>query len=898
MSRLVSLLLLLVAFPAWAQADTDAEGGDRAAPKRAADAPGQRFQIAALRTSGGPIHLDGVLDEAAWASAEHAGGFVQLRPALGEPASEQTEARVLYDGDAVYVGMRMHDSQPDRIGAALGRRDSGPESDWAQVMLDSYADRRTAFGFMVNAAGVQTDFLMFDDVNEDDSWDAVWEAATSRDGTGWTAEFRIPLGQLRFAPGAEQWGLNFGRKHFRTGEHTFWAPLRPDVDGKVSRFGTLTGLSGLESPRRLEVQPYVAASLTRAPGDDDDPYYTENDFTPQAGLDLKYGLTGDLTLTATVNPDFGQVEADPSQVNLGGFELFFEERRPFFVEGADKFSMQPRRFFATNRPDLLYTRRIGRQPQRSGFVPDGLDNEDITVYTDAPQQSTILGAAKLSGRVGRFSVGAMNAVTGREYGRFEAFDDAGQQLDSGRGLVEPVTNYFVGRARGTFGGTIVGGLVTSVVRDTGDPAIAALLPVQSTVAGFDIEQPLGDWRLTAQLVGSHSSGTEDAVTRLQSAFPRLYGRPDAGHLGIDSSRTALAGLTGEVNLMKTNGERWSGGLHASTLSPGFDANALGFQSRADYTGVGGSVGYQLNEGVGPFQRFSASSYAGAGWNYAGDRTASFGGTNANGQFHTFWGVNGNLNWNARSMNDRLTRGGPIADGPAGFNVNGNVWSDDRKPVSGYVWGKVDGDAFGSHGWGIDTGLDVRPSAALELSLSPGYFRDHEARQYVTAFDDAAATATFGRRYVFGGLNSTTLAMSVRANWTFSPALTLQLFARPFVTRGKYESFKAFDRPGAGELPIYGEDLGSVTRDGSVVTIDPGDGGEPFDLEEDFTFRSLQGNAVLRWEYRPGSALFLVWQQQRSATASDGQIRYGRDVRGLFTDEAQNIFLLKLSYWLG
>ena len=896
MLRLLPLVLLAVALPVQAQAQPTADS-DSAQPEADTVLPGERFRLAAVRAAA-TIQLDGRLDEAAWATADVATGFVQLRPSPGEPASEQTEARVLYDGTAVYVGMRMHDSQPEAIGAALGRRDSGPESDWAQVMLDSYADRRTAFGFMVNAAGVQLDFLAFDDVNEDDSWDAVWEAETSRDSEGWTAEFRIPLGQLRFAAGAEQWGLNFGRKHFRTGEHAFWAPLLPGVDGMVSRFGTLTDLEGMESPRRLEVQPYVAASLTRAPGDADDPYFTENDVVPQAGLDLKYGLTGDLTLTATVNPDFGQVEADPSQVNLGGFELFFQERRPFFVEGADKFSMQPRRFFATNRPDLLYTRRIGRQPQRSGFVPEGVQNEAATVYTDSPQQSTILGAAKLSGRVGRFSVGAMNAVTGREYGRFQAFDDAGQQLDAGRGLVEPVTNYFVGRARGTFGSTIVGGLVTSVVRSTDDPAIAALLPVQSTVAGFDVEQPLGDWRLTAQAVGSHSSGTASAVTRLQTAFPRLYQRPDAGHLGIDSSATMLAGFTGEVNLMKTNGEHWSGGLHASTLSPGFDANALGFQGRADYTGVGGSIGYQLNDGLGPFQRLSTSSYAGAGWNYAGDRVATFGGTNANGQFPNFWGVNANLNWNLASDSDRLTRGGPIAAGPAGFNVNGNVYSDDRKPVSGYVWGKVDWDEFGSRGWGIDTGLNVRPSAALELSLSPGYFRDLNERQFVTSFDDPAATATFGRRYVFGGLESTTMSMSTRVNWTFTPELTLQLFARPFVTRGQYADFKAFSRPGAGELPVYGEALGSATHEGSVVTIDPGDGGEPFDLEEDFTFRSLQGNAVLRWEYRPGSALFLVWQQQRNASERDGEIRGGRDVRGLFTDEAQNIFLLKLSYWLG
>ncbi len=866
------------------------------------------------------IALDGVLDEAAWDGAEVATDFVQLRPNAGAPASERTEARVLYDGDAVYVGMRMHDSQPDRIDTQLGRRDSGFESDWALVAFDSYDDDRTAFAFQVSASGVFFDALLFDDVNEDESWDAVWDAAVSRDEGGWTAEFRIPLSQLRFAAseGDQSWGIEFSRKHFRTNEQTFWAPINPNVNGVVSQFGALTSLRGLRAPRQLEVLPYVASSLTRAPGDVLDPFYAETDLDPRVGLDVKYGVTSDVTLTATVNPDFGQVEADPAQVNLGGFELFFQERRPFFVEGLDVFSMEPRRYFSNNRPDLLYTRRIGRSPQRGSFVPDAARDaagDNGAVYTDAPQQSTILGAAKVSGRVGRVSFGVLNAVTGPEYGRFQAIDGSGGVVMDDRALVEPATNYAVARTRGTFGRTIVGGLATSVVRSTSNAAIADLLPTQATVAGLDVEHPFGDWVLSGQLAGSVVSGSAPAIERLQRAFPRLYQRPDAGHLTLDSTRTSLAGLTGEANLLKTSGEHWLVGLHANATTPGFDSNELGFQSRADQAGGGAVLIYNQNQPQGVFQRWGGNVFSGVAWNFDGDRTHTFVGGNANGTFQNFWGfgVNGNA-W-TRTTGDRGTRGGPLMTDPAGGQINLNAWTDDRKAVSGYAWTGANRDELGGWFHGVEAGVELRPSSSLSITLGPELDRSHSERQYVGAFDATDLAATFGRRYVFGAIDRTSLSLNARVNWTFTPTLSLQTYLRPFVARGTYTAFRQLTDAGQLELPTYGDGFGAVETgrfeqddDESVFVADlsstdayritGADGGTAAFENPNFTVRALQGNAVLRWEYRPGSALFLVWQQQRSGFSSDGDVRFDRDVRGLFSDESTNVFLLKLSYWLG
>ncbi|WP_412070249.1 DUF5916 domain-containing protein [Rubrivirga sp. IMCC43871] len=907
--RLSTLLFAaaLLAAPALAQPTSPDGSSD------SASASGPRGLVASPLSA--DVDLDGRLDEAAWADAPVASGFVQFRPSPGDAASERTEARVLYDGTAVYIGMRMHESRPDGIGAPLGRRDANLTGDWAMVALDSYHDGRTAFVFALNPAGVQRDFLLYDDVNEDDSWDAVWAGAASQDETGWTAEFRIPLSQLRYAAGqgTQEWGLQFGRTHHRTGEEAFWSPMSPDENGMVSQFGTLSGLRDLRPPRQLEIMPYVASSLTRAPGDDLDPFFADNDLDPRVGLDLKYGLTSDLTLTATVNPDFGQVEGDPSRVNLGGFELFNQERRPFFVEGTDVFSMQPRRFFGMNRPSLLYTRRIGRNPQRSNFVPDEAHDavgENGTVYTDSPQQSTILGAAKLSGRIGGFSVGVLDAVTGPEYGRFMGIDGDGAVVADDRALVEPTTNFAAARAKATLGKTIIGLLGTSVIRSTADPAIESALPGQGTVLGFDVEHALNDdWIINGQLAGSHVTGSASSIDRVQRSFPRLFQRPDADHLDYDPTRTSISGLTGEMNVLKSGGEHWVGSLHAEFTSPGFDANQLGFQSRADEVGIGSVIVYQQNQEQGPFQRWSANLFGGTRLNFDGDRSALFTGGNVNGRLKNFWGFGANGEVYAASTNDRLTRGGPIAASPGGYGLNVNGWTDDRKPVSAFAWTGLNRDDLGGRFNGVEVGAEIRPSSSVTVRIGPELFLSGNPRQYITSDDAPGLDATFGRRYVFGEIDQTTVSLDTRVDWTFTPQLSLQVYARPFVSRGRYSNFSQMTEARQLDFPRFGADIGTIEplfADGADPATDQPeryrvtgpDGGTTEFGNPNFTVRSLQGNAVLRWEYRPGSALFLVWQQQRSGFSNDGGFEFDRDVSGLFTDPVTNVFVLKLSYWLG
>ena len=847
----------------------------------------------------GAIRLDGRLDDAAWATAPVAEGFVMRQPTPGGTPSEPTEARVALDGDAVYVAMRMFDSQPEAIDARLGRRDVYLESDWARVGLGSLADGRTAYQFAVNPAGVQRDALLYDDARLDYQWDAVWDVAVARDAEGWTAEFRIPLSQLRFDPADDAWGVQFGRDLQRTDESMYWAPWPPESEGTVSSYGRLEGVGGLEAPRRLELLPYVAGRVGREPGDATDPFFAETDLAPRVGADVKVGVTGDLTLSATVNPDFGQVEADPAQVNLSAFELFFPERRPFFQEGTDVFSFGTLRGQSiVNGVDYLYTRRIGRAPQRTGFVPgEAYDAGDV--YTDAPLQTTILGAAKLSGRVGRFTVGALNAVTSPERGRYAAVGTDGQLGLDGDALVEPLSNYAAARARGTFGSTTLGVLATSTIRATDDDAIRGLLPGQSSVVGLDLEHPLADqWALGAVVSGSVATGSADAIARLQRSPARFYDRPDADYLSLDPTREALGGLSAGVGVRKTGGAL-TGSVRAYTVSPGFDANALGFQQRSDQVGVWADARRQWNAPGGPFRSLYLTGFAVNAWNYGGDHTQSIVGGNGGGQFTNSWGFNLNVNATPRTTDDRRTRGGPLAGDPWRLASNVFLYTDRRKAVSasGYVFGQR--DEFG--GWTLSAGpnLNVRPSPSFEMTAGPNVSIGTSATQYVTSVE-AAGVPTFGRRYVFAELDQTSVGLDFSADWTFSPTLTLQLYARPFLTTGDYGRYRELAAPGAYDYPVYGEDRGSIARqdDGSLL-VDPGDGGETFTVRDpSFTFRSLQANAVLRWEYRPGSALFLVWQQERDGFESSVDRALGRNVDLLLGAPPSNVFLLKLSYWLG
>jgi hypothetical protein len=831
-----------------------------------------------------PIRIDGVLDEAVWQAAPAITTFTQLVPNEGAPASERTEIRILFDDNALYIGARLYDRSP--VTTRLGRRDmSMSASDWLTLIFDSYHDHRTAFGFEINPSGVRRDQTRTE-TSEDDSWDPVWEAATTIDDEGWTAEIRIPFSQLRFNPGAQQvWGLQVERQIARNREFSVFSFTPTTEPGGIARFGHLHGMRDLRTGKRLEVLPYSvvrAESVDRA----DNPYRTNREAGAQVGLDLKYRVTSDLTLDMTVNPDFGQVEVDPAQVNLSAIETAFEEKRPFFIEGSEIFN-----FGAGGGNNVFYSRRIGRAPQ---LLPP-------TSAVDVADAARILGAAKLSGRTAAgWSVGVLNALTGRE----EALFRDAAQLDQ-RQTAEPLTNYFVGRLRRDLrnGQSVVGSMLTMVHRDLDTDVARATLRSAAYTGGVDFRH---EWAsrtfvLNGFLSGSHVLGSAQAISLAQRSPWRYFQRPDADHLELDPERTSLTGASGQAQLQYRHGRHWRYSLLAGTTTPQYEVNDIGFQYRADRVDGQASLTYVEPRPGTLLRSWQTSGILRAERNYDGETIMNRAMVSVFGQTLQYWSGSLNVAYNGQAIDDRLTRGGPSSLRPPQVQLNGNLSTDSRKAISG-----GGGFGFARHtegGWGggVGAGVTVRPASSWNFSLSPAIERSHHAAQYLGVRADPTATDTYGARYLFAELDQATVSLETRLNVTFSPSLSLQVYAQPYISSADFGAPAELRAPGEYAFLVYGQDVGEVEAVPGGVRIFPqGRTGAaaPFVLgNRDFTVRSLRGNAVLRWEYRPGSTLFVAWQQDRSDVIGSGEFDFGRDRAALFNNRPDNVLVLKVNYWI-
>jgi len=819
--------------------------------------PGAAVRVPATPiASTSAIRVDGELTEAVWQQAPVISGFKQREPKDGADATYDTEARVAYDATALYVAVHAIDPEPSRIVGIRTRRDEGSPSDWIRVLVDSFHDRRSAYEFAVNPVGVKQDAYWFNDGSNDTGWDAVWEVAVSRGPRGWRAEFRIPFSQLRFHPSASAtFGFAVVRQIGRLNETTTWPLLSKNVSGYVSSFGELTGLQISRSPKRLEMVPYAVADVTTQPGETGNPLRETTDPDGSLGLDLKYALRPGLTLTATANPDFGQVEADPAVVNLSAFETFFSERRPFFVEGSGIF-----RFDLDcndgNCSGLFYSRRIGRSPRGEPNVPEG-------GFSYAPGQTTILGATKLTGRAGPFSVGVLNAVTGDE----DAVIAHG--LTRTRQTVEPLTSYSVARARREFTNqSSLGFMMTATNRNLDDPT--RFLAGQAYTGGID-----WDWRLKGKYAvqgywaGSSIQGDATAIAELQQSNVHSFQRPDSDHLEFDPARTSLNGYGTMLAVAKIGGERVRFNSNFSMKSPGFDINDVGFMRRADQRNIGNWMQVRYERPTKWYRSFRYNLNQWAGWNFDGDRLSLGYNVNAHIVFLNHWGTGSGVNYNPQSFDDRATRGGPGAY----QNTQRSVWwyveGDQRKPVSVGMFSVVGGDREGSSISEVDPYINWRPSSFLKLSAEFAFIRNHDQSQWIEQVGD---------RYIFGELRQRTVSIRTRLNYTVTPNLTIQLYAEPFVSAGDYASFKQL---ADGRAREYSERYAPTS----------------YDSNPDFNYRSFRTTNVLRWEYRPGSTLFVVWQQGREDTLERGTFDFKRDFGGVFDAPARNVFLVKWAYWL-
>ena len=842
-----------------------------------------------------PIVIDGRLDDEAWLRATAATEFIQRDPEEGKPVSEQTELRVAYDDGALYIGARMRDREPVRIARQLARRDQEGEADAFSLYLDPHHDHLTGAVFSVSAAGVQSDATIYNDSWSDGTWDAVWESATRIDEDGWIAEMRIPFSQLRF-PAADRhtFGINAMRYIQRKNERAWLAHVPKTESGLASRLGHLEGLEGVSPRRTLELLPYVVSRAEFiAPASDRDPFNDGARMFAGTGVDLKYRFSSNLSLDGTINPDFGQVEVDPAVVNLTAFETFFEEKRPFFIEGANIFGDFGRtgsnNFWSFNRaePLIFYSRRIGRSPQGS------VDAE----FVETPTATTILGAAKVTGKTRHgWSLGMLEAVTGREYAKTVTDTAHGERE------VEPLSNYFIARAQREIGRrAAVGVIATAVNRDLREPSLGETLPAQSYVAGVDGHFYLDakrDWVINGRIAGSYLRGSTDAITRVQESSQRYFDRPDATYVEVDPAAMDLGGWTGSINVNRQSGVHVvNAALWA--VSPGFDSSDAGFTFKSDRGGMHAVYSWR-NPKVNWFsrERFLAVAkfYA---WNYGREKQAD--GTFFIGhvQFKNYWSMFSNAYYFNDTQSDTETRGGPSMLSPASYGGSFGVDTDSRKRLSfGANVNTNQSDLAGSRiGFGLN--MRYRPSSSLEVSIGPGFDRTRTIAQYVGTFDDPVMTATYGSRYVFGFLRQRELSIQTRVNYVLSPKISLQVYMQPLVSVGDYEEFKELARPRTFEFTRYGQDGGTLTYDSNRgrYTVQPGDGGAPFEFDDpDFNFKSLRLNAIFRWEWRPGSAMYLVWTEQREDLANPGRFDFGRDISRTFRAPADDVLMFKIAYW--
>ena len=886
MSRKIAFILIMV-FPLLLSAQ-------ESKPELKKDKILEQKVVEAVRANG-DIVIDGILDEDVWNGKGYT-DFTQSDPHDGEEPTEKTKVWVAYDEQALYVAARLYDSDPKAITSRLGRRDDFVDSDWFIFAVDPYYDRRTGFQFAVNPAGSIVDWSLFNDEWNDTTWDGVWEGKTKIDDQGWTVELRIPYNQLRFSTRDEYvWGVNFRRIIKRKNEKLCFVWVPKEDSGYVSRFARLIGIRDIHPGRHIEFLPYTVAQAQYSPKELGNPFETGQQYLGDAGFDLKVGLKTNLTLDLTVNPDFGQVEVDPAVVNLSAFESYFQEKRPFFIEGSTIFSQFGYGGATSNvniswsAPDFFYSRRIGRSPQgdvsRAGHV-------------NFPERTTILGAFKLTGKVGKdWNIGIISALTAREYAEIDSSGDRFHEE------VEPFSYYGVLRAQKEFneGKQGVGFLMTSVVRDLDHDGFKDSLNDNAFSLAFDGWTFLDGnkaWVINGWLGGTRVAGSRSAILDLQKSSLHYYQRPDATHVELDELATSLVGWGGRISVNKQKG-RLLFNSAIGALSPGFDPNDIGFQfGSSDIINAHLLVGYSWPH-PGKVLR-NCYIYGGPFRNY------DFGGNKIwdgslfiiEGQFLNYWSFNTLLAYNPKTLSNRMTRGGPLVRIPEGFEVDSYLSSDSRKPVVVSAFNNVYRRPAEGSSWSGGLSIRWKPKSNISFSIGPDFYIRRTKAQWVTRINDPLMTATFGARYIFGELHQRILSSDIRLNWTFTPKLTLQLYLQPFIGVGSYSRFKELAQPKSYDFNVFGEGLSTVLYSDEEYTVDPDGPGpaSPFSFgDPDFNVKSLRGTMVLRWEYFPGSILYFVWTQSRQDYSHPGDLNLRRDLGDLLTAPGDNIFLIKVSY---
>jgi hypothetical protein len=811
----------------------------------------------AVRTTQ-PVTIDGRADDAIWRTAPIISDFVEFAPTEGGRPRYKTEAQVAFDDRNFYAFIRAYDPEPATISKVLARRDVRPPTDQLKIVIDSFHDRRSGFEFAVSPGGVKRDYAVYDDNNEDGSWDGVWDVATRVDSLGWTAEFAIPLSQLRYASSpTHTFGFGVWRDIERFKERVSWPAYRPSQIGFVSQLGDIKGIDGIPAPRRFDVMPYVVAK--NEPRTTVDGVERHQSFT--GGADFKYGITSNFTLDGTVNPDFGQVEQDPAVLNLTQFETFLQEKRPFFLEGTGVYQFPVNSNQVNNNGEgLFYSRRIGRAPQLSYLYGDAA----------SPTSTTILGAGKLTGRTsGGLTVGALEAVTGREQGVSDL-------------TIEPASNYGVLRLAQDLNHhrSGIGLILTSVYRSL-DSTSNDLLRRSALVGGIDARHQFGpghNYQLNVAVTATGIAGSTAAVTSTQTDPAHQYQRPD-GPLTVDTTRTALRGDAETIHFAKYGGGIVAFETSYQRISPGYEINDMGFLNRADWQDQSTWVGLNFRHRTKVYHQLNWNFNEWQDWTSGGLQLERAVNTNIHVQFHNNWYAHagGTIGQLGATFSDRATRGGPALRVSSYAAPWVEIQGDQRFVLYPDVFAQiVTADEGNTRRMYVNPSLQVRLSARTTPSVGMSYSRNEDNTQFFNNFSAGGVT-----HYTFAHLDQTTISLTFRLDYTASPTLTLQIYANPFVSKGTYSDVREVVNARADKYADRFAPYG-----GSLA-------GGP----QDFDVKEFNSTTVLRWEYRPGSSFYLVWTQGReNFDPAAGGSTFSDDLDKLFGVHPSNTFLVKVVHW--
>jgi len=841
---------------------------------------GQPVYITSRLVTSRPV-IDGKLDDECWKHGNWAGDYTQFIPNEGAKPTYPTEFNIQYDDKYLYIAFRAYDGEPGKIQKFAGARDE-TVGDMVGVTFDSYRDYRTGFEFTITAWGQKVDLVLFNPMNWDFNWNAVWKGKTGLEDSAWVAELEVPLSQLRYSNQYEQvWGMHTWRWINRLQEESNWERQSKTGPGMLYNFGELRGINGLKKSRRLEIMPFMLGKVETMKTEPGNPFTANGKiWGGNAGLDAKIGVSSNFTIDLTVNPDFGQVESDPSVMNLTAFETFYEEKRPFFLEGLTIFD------YKFDDKTLFYSRRIGHSP--SLLIKGGDD-----LFVKMPDMTTILSALKFSGTTSKgLSLGFIQALTSDEYARVS--DGGGNRS---RKMVEPLTNYMVARVQKGYneGATVLGAMMTSTSRFIKDPELE-FLARNAITGGLDLIHRWHDkeFYIDARLLGSFVEGSQRAIRELQESSARYYQRPGADYLDYDTLRTSLSGFGGKFRIGKGAKGFWRYSTGVSWLSPGLELNDLGYMRTSDEINQENEISYFVNQPVSVFRTYTITLEQFNSWNFGGIYLGSGSHLSFESEFKNNLAFSTNFIIHSGSSDPRLLRGGSDFKVPYSVMSFGKIRTNPAKKLIislNYDYSYSGHDSRTNYE--ITPGISLRPFNALRFEMTASFGKNKDELQYVTTLN-----TNEGKRYILGTIDQQTLNLTFRVDLNITPEFSVQYYGSPFVSKGRYSEFKKVTNPLARNYSDRFSVFENPVLSGNMYFLDDNGNFIPdYSIENpDFNFHQFRSNLVAKWEYRLGSYIYLVWSSDRTGFMDQPASSIGESFRQLWKVFPKNIFLIKLNYW--